>query len=85
MTPEQELDLLMGEPEADGNVIRFKIAFPDGPKTYSYAAMKIAGQWYITGAESKKSRTWVELIDWFKGKNATVITIERATEWENLL
>lgn len=83
MTPEQELDLKMAEPEAD-SVVHLRIAYPDGPKTYSYALLRVGDEWYITGAESKKSRTWAELIAWLKSKDATVVSIRRATDWENL-
>lgn len=84
MTPEQELDLKMAEPLADDNVIHFKVAFPGSPKTYSYAGLKVAGLWYITGSDAKQGRKWEDLIDELKRKNATVTSIRRATDWETL-
>jgi hypothetical protein len=83
MTPEQELDLLMQEPSADDHVIRFKMTFPDSPKVYTYAGLKVGGAWYITGV-TKSGWTWPEFIDWLKSKSANIPTIERATEWETL-
>jgi len=74
----------MAEPTEPGSVILLRIAYPESAVTYSYALLEVGGQWYITGAESKKSRTWAELIAWLKSKNAEVIEIRRATEWENL-
>lgn len=82
MTPEQELDLKLNEPEP-GSVIRLRVAF-EGPKTYTYAVLGLEGLWYVTGAEGGAARTWSTLIAWLKSKGANVVSIERATEWETL-
>lgn len=84
MTPEQELDLQMAEPLADDNVVHLRIAFPGSPKTYSYAAVKVMGLWYLTGTDGGTGKKWKDLIEELKRKNATVVSIRRATEWENL-
>lgn len=83
MTPEQELDLLTAEPTEDDAVIHFKVAFPDSPKTYSYAGVKVFGKWYITGTNGI-GYTWTEFIAWLKSKNAEVVSIRHAIDWENL-
>ena len=84
MTPEQSLDLRMAEPLADDNVIHLRISFPDGPKTYSYAGLKVGGLWYLTGRDGGTGKPWSDLIDELVRKDATVVSIRRATEWENL-
>lgn len=82
MTPEQELDLKLSPPP-NGSVLEIKVAF-DSPKTYSYVAIEAAGGWYLTNMHSDPAMTWVGLIDWFKSKDANVVSIRRATEWETL-
>lgn len=83
MTPEEAVDLAMAEP-APGSVVLLRIRYPESAVLYSYALLNVGDQWYITGAESKKSRTWMELIAWLQSKNADVVSIQRAATWENL-
>jgi hypothetical protein len=83
MTPEQELDLLVSEPEP-GSYIQLGVAYPGSPKTYSYAAVEAAGKWYITGPENS-ARTWAGLVSWLKSKNAEITMLRQATSWENIL
>lgn len=82
MTPEQELDLRMAEPEE--GVILLKVAYPGSPKTYTYAAVNVDGPWYLTGGEGRRDN-WNSLVMWLKSKNAEVTSISRATSWEDIL
>lgn len=84
MTPEQELDLRMAEPE-EGTVLRIKVAFPESPKTYTYAAIGFEGFWYLSGTEEKFRKTWDDTITWFKARNIEVISVQQATSWEDTL
>lgn len=67
-----------------GSVLEIKIAFPDSPKIYSYVAVEAAGGWYLTNMRSDPAMTWDGLVDWFKSKDANVVSVRRATEWETL-
>lgn len=82
MTPEQELDLLMAEPEEP---VYFKLGYPDTPKTYSYVAVEAGGKWYLTGPDSPQAVSWARLIGWVKGKNATIHEMYTTTKLEDLL
>lgn len=84
MTPEQELDLRMAEPEM-GTVIKIRAQFPEAPKVYTYAAVGIDGSWYLSGIDSKFRKTWDDTITWFKTRNIEVISIQQATSWEDTL
>src|SRR5882672_2212642 len=35
---------------SNGTVVRFRKAYDDGVKVYSYAAIKVEGSWYLTGS-----------------------------------
>lgn len=83
MTPEQELDLKLSQPP-NGSVLEIRISFSGNPKTYNYIALEAVGGWYLTNMISNPAMTWDELINWFKSKDATVVSIRRATEWETL-
>lgn len=85
MTPEQLLDLKLAEPEPTQSVVRFQVAFPNDPKTYSYAAIRAAGKWYITGRDGAVGRNWNSLIDLLTRDNATIYTAKLATTLEDLL
>lgn len=85
MNPELELDLRMSEPTDDGSVIRIKVAFPESPKTHTYAAIGFDGTWYLSGAPESTRKTWDELINWFKSRNIEVLSIALATSWEEVL
>lgn len=80
---EQELDLRLAEPE-DG-VVRFDVQYPGSPKTYAYLALAVGRIWYTTGIETGPRHTWNGIIDWFKAKNGTVVSLQRADSWEDLL
>lgn len=82
MTPEQELDLRMAEPD-EGAVVRLTVQYPESPKIYTYAAVRIDGFWYLSGANAAR-KTWDELIVFFRTKNIEIISIKQATSWEDL-
>lgn len=84
MTPEQELDLRMAEPEP-GGVIRLAVSYPGSPKTYTYAAIEVAGLWYLTGVDGGTGRSWDSLIIQLKNKQAEITSLSRATSWEDIL
>jgi hypothetical protein len=84
MTPEQELDLRMAEPEP-GEVIKMAVAYPENPLTYVYAAICFEGMWYLSGVQSTARRSWDDLISFLKSKNAEVVSLQRATSWEDTL
>lgn len=83
MTPEQELDLKMMDPPR-ASVLEIKVAFDGSPKTYTYVAVEAVGGWYLTNLVAKPAMTWTGLIDWFKSKDANVVSVRRATQWETL-
>lgn len=85
MSPEQEIDLRMAEPLPSDEVIRFKVAYPDSPRTYTYAAVKVVGLWYLTGIDGGTGQSWDSLIAWLKSKQADVISLHRAESWEDIL
>ncbi len=84
MTPEQELDLAVAEPP-HGSIVKLRVAYPDSPRTYTYAAVYISGHIYLTGWGEADVITWRGLIDWLKAKQADVLDVSVATEWESLL
>lgn len=83
MTPEQELDLRIAEPER-GGVIRLSVAYPGSPKTYTYAAIEVDGLWYLTGIDGGTGRSWDSLISWLKDKNAEITSLSQATSWKDI-
>lgn len=86
MNEDQELDLLLAEPTETADVVRFEIGYPDTPKTYSYAAVRMRdGNWFITGADSPQGLRWRQLIAWFKVKNMIVHSMHLATGWETIV
>lgn len=48
----------------DGSVISFEYAFHAGGIFYSYAAIKVEGQWFTTGPRSPKGYTDDRFIEW---------------------
>lgn len=45
-----------------GDVLVFTRKFnADGP-TYTYAAVKAAGSWYVTGKDNAAAKTWAQLL-----------------------
>jgi len=81
VSPEDELDLVMAEPNGP---VYFELGYPDTPKTYTYAAVKAGGKWYLTGPDSPQSVTWARLIGWIKAKGAEVRTLQTPTQMEDL-
>jgi len=84
VTPIQELELKLSQPPR-ASVLEIKVAFEGSPKTYTYVALEAVGGWYLTNMSSNPAMSWEGLIDWFKAKDADVVSIRRATEWETLL
>lgn len=52
------------DPYPDGVTLEFTRNFPNGKKTYDYAARRIQGLWYCTGTKSPQAATWNEFINW---------------------
>jgi hypothetical protein len=53
------------DPFDDGTTLQFEKSFPHTPNaTYSYAAHKVDGRWYLTGARSPQALTWDAFISW---------------------
>jgi hypothetical protein len=48
----------------EGAVIRFKKQFRPDSTAYSYAAIKVNGQWYTSGPKSTRAYSWLELVAW---------------------
>lgn len=82
MTPIEELELKLMSPP-NGSVLEIKVAFDGSPKTYSYVAVEAASGWYLTN-QATRFLSWDHLIDWFKSKDATVVSVRRATQWETM-
>jgi hypothetical protein len=61
------------DPFPDGMVLVFDARFGSESKTYSYAALRAAGKWYVTGQVVRRAPTgragygltWLELIGWW--------------------
>ena len=84
MTPEQELDLKMLE-LPPGSVLEIKVSYPESPKTYTYVALEAGGGWYLTNVAFNPALTWEKVVAWFKYKDAEVVSVRQATQWETLL
>lgn len=53
------------DPCENGDTLRFEMTFPSSPdKAYSYAAIRIEGMFYVSGARSPQGVTWSEFVDW---------------------
>lgn len=85
MSPEEELDLRTAEPEDDGSIVQIKVAYPESPKTYIYAAIRFDGWWYLSGVANTARRTWDDMITFFKNRNIEVLSIKLVTAMEDLL
>lgn len=81
MSPEQELELLLAEPEPEA-LLRAEFAFPGSPKKYVYGIVENNGSWYLTGV-SGSFPTWSHFVKWIKSKNVEVISLEQATSWKD--
>ena len=75
--------LRTAEPEFINAVVRFQVEFPSDPRTYTYAAVKAGGKWFVTGHGSV-GRTWSGLLELLTRKGATIVTAQLATTLEDL-
>lgn len=78
------LRLKQSEPGPTQSVVRFQTTFEDDPKTYSYAAIKASGKWYVTGRASVVGLAWPDLLDRISLNGATIATAQLATTLEDL-
>jgi hypothetical protein len=71
-----------GEDEYDdGQVIKFQKRF--GDKTYTYAALKAHGGWYVTGETARSIRKWEDLVLYLVGGDHPVSVEEIVDMVEN--
>lgn len=63
----------------DGEVLTFKGDF-NGPKSFSYAAIKAAGRWHLTGGKAVQNATWEQLVDFMRGANVRKVRAVTATK-----
>jgi len=68
-----QIEQRYGSDAEDGSVIRFTRMIRT--RTYSYAAIRGGGYWYITGNRSPQHLTWSELVRWLDHER--VETVER--------
>jgi len=61
------------DPCSDTDVIRFDKAWRPGAEQYSYAAIRIGGYYYLTGANTKPL-TWDQLVHWM-GEEVTEVWV----------
>lgn len=55
------------------------------PKKYLYAAIRVNGEWYVTGnADKGHARSWEELVEWM-GSGVEQIYYYKASKKERLL
>lgn len=57
--------------EPTAKLITFEIRFPGNQTSYSYAAKRARGLWWVTGREGGRGRTWPEMLD-FMAQDARV-------------
>jgi len=57
-----QIEQQYGPDGEDGSVIRFIRTIRT--RTYSYAAIRAGGRWYVTGGQSPQQLTWSELVRW---------------------
>lgn len=53
------------EPPA-GTAIRFDLQFREGEQRYTYTALNINGEWYLSGSRKHTPRNWRDLLDWMR-------------------
>lgn len=54
-----------GDDHKDGTVLAFRKRFEQFGPSYSYAAIRANGRWYMTGGRSSaQGCSWAELVDW---------------------
>jgi len=69
-------------------VVWFRRNFQTGTLIYTYAAVKAAGYWYISGrVEAMQRRTWDQLMDWLyasydSGRSNFEPEVWYASEWQ---
>lgn len=78
------LNLKMAEPEPTQSVVRFQVTYAGDPKTYSFAAIKASGKWYITGRRGTVGRTWNDLLDLLSRDGGIIASAQLATTLEDL-
>ena len=49
-------------------------------RTYTYAALKVGGYWYVTGRNASTQLDWDGFVSWLR--NATILEAYVATEYE---
>lgn len=55
------------EPDQDGAVIRFDLTFVGNTKVYNFAALRVGGRWFTTGASCPPAGfTWQALVNWLR-------------------
>lgn len=62
----EKIDNLPAEPGPDGTIVRFDVRYTPSGVSYSYAALKSRGAWWLTGRE-KGGRSWEELLEFMSG------------------
>lgn len=58
--------------EPKNTLITFDIRYPNGDIKYSYAAIKAAGLWWLTGRDGARGRTWDEMLE-FMSQDESVV------------
>lgn len=59
-----------GKDRKDGAVIRFAVS--QGGRSYTYAALRASGKWYLTGRD-RELRTWDQLCTWMAARRVVVV------------
>lgn len=72
-----------------GDVIRFKVEYPESPTVYNYAAVYAGRRWFLTGsqhpvvADGLSTPAFLRMLSGQSDviRNATVYNVELATAW----
>jgi hypothetical protein len=66
-------------PHTRNPLITFYKQYEPWGKRYNYAALRVQGRWYLTGAETR-AFTWEDLMDWLgeDGKKTLKVVTRRA-------
>lgn len=88
----KRLESMPKENFEDDDVILFKRQFPGNRSAYTYAAVRVRGNWYITGRSSRGLHdqdalgsgpyTWEQLLERFLTKH--VVEIWRVEIWREI-
>lgn len=70
------------DPFEDGAVIRWKRRFNQRGTTYTYAALRAGGEWWMTGRIHGTSYTFEDIVHILAEEGVFKIAV--ATEWESL-